>query len=100
MKDLANRVKKLMEDYPAYRDNKNKLLAHIWFHESADINDVREFLVKMSEGKLSSFSSIDRAYRKILEECPHLRGPNYLKRKEKGKNYKNKELKEIEEAVR
>lgn len=42
---------------------------------------------KVEHGELPSFESITRARRKIMEECPSLRGKSYKQRLDKQEEY-------------
>ena len=100
MKDLTRRVKKIMEDNPELRDDKNRTLEAIWRQDLYNMGYNYTYMAgELREGRLTPFESVARAWRITLEACPELRGPKYLKRKEKAKNYPKKELKEMKEVL-
>jgi len=82
--DNAEKVKRLLESQPKYRDDYKSLIARIWFNEIGQDKELKAFemLNLLVEGKLSHPESIMRARRKIQEEHPELRGKGYNKRKE------------------
>ena len=82
--DNAEKVKRLLESQPKYRDDYKSLIARIWFNEIGQDKELKAFemLNLLVEGKLSHPESIMRARRKIQEEHPELRGKTYNKRKE------------------
>lgn len=93
-----DRVKKLLETYPAYRDNDERLTANVW-------NDqLTEYSKRFGEGYLPAnlsaydffklyakgdvFTSADlitRARAKLEEQVPELRGKSYEERHRTGK---------------
>ena len=78
----------LLTKYKSYRDNDNKLIAHIWANEMNwnpnDEKSAMEFLHEFSRGEYSNPESIRRSRQKIQEENISLRGENYnLRHKER-----------------
>ena len=69
---------------PRTRDNNEMLYFKYLQEQGYDTNkSVKEFLQDMSLRRIPYLDSIARASRKIQEECPHLRGKQWKKRKEK-----------------
>lgn len=99
LKDIAQRVTKLLVDKPHLRDDDDKLVSNIWFADLSrmGINPVKISAYKLLEikaqGKLTNQESIRRSRQKIQAENPHLRGRNYKERKDNQVKIK-KELKQ------
>lgn len=84
MKQAKERVQKLLEKEPKYRDNDNLLIAEIWISEMNEIElgSTQVFLANFARGKFTSAESITRVRRKIQEHNEHLRGEKYNERHE------------------
>ena len=94
---MYNRVKGLLASYPKYRYNKHALLAHI-LYESApghlQTPGLRAFLMLMSTRKLPSTETIERAWRKVIENNPEYQGDAYEARLQEAEEVK-KEVKQL-----
>lgn len=81
---VRDRVKQIMIKHPNMRDNYHSLIAEIWRQDAhrigINMNSVTIFLMNLSAGKLTNYRSVIRAWAKIQEENPHLRGESYLER--------------------
>ncbi len=103
-KELYNRVKSLLQRDPRLRESDAALMARVWWNDLIALgknpSDVSatEFFVLMSDKKLSSYESITRGRRKVMEECPELRGTTYSARKKKAEEVKN-EIKDWNQHV-
>jgi len=81
-------VRKILTDHPSARDDYNKLISLYWRDEinESDLDmskcTMRDFLLEMWNGKLSSTESITRCRRKVQEVSPELRGKTYKVRQE------------------
>ncbi len=75
-------VETLLIKHPHLRDDDNKLIANIWYHESKNmgITELYVFLNAMAQSKFYSPESIRRIRAKLQEERPELRGELYEKR--------------------
>ena len=85
---VKDKVEYLLENYPIFRDDDNKLIARIWHSESNAV-DKKGFLLDFGNGKYSSPEAIRRARQKLQEHNPHLRGKLYSKRHGNGKTVKS-----------
>jgi hypothetical protein len=81
--NIKDRVKTLLEQYPHLRDSDERLCANIWHSRIKSGLTASDFLAEYASGKLPSSESITRCRRKVQEECPELRGENYVKRQAK-----------------
>jgi hypothetical protein len=94
-KDLYDRVKILLQLDSRLRESDSLLMARVWWNDATKLNKFpdeisgTELLILISDKKLSSYESITRARRKVMEECPELRGKNYTARKKKANDVKN-----------
>ena len=90
-----NTVKKLLEQFPKYRDNDELLVVQIWYNElKAKGMDVKaisgmDLLNYYKDGNLTTADVITRARRKVMEEHESLRGKSYHPRQKKQATYKN-----------
>ena len=86
-KNVINKVKEILCQYPQSQDNDNDLLARIWYSEfmSNGMNQSQaiEICMLLKNGKLSHPQSIRRTRQKIQEEHPNLRGSTYQERQKK-----------------
>lgn len=102
-KQLANRVLRLLTQYPDLRDENQKLLAMIWREDIGESNHLRTdfaILGDIFNKKVTHPESVLRCWRKVLEENPILRGPNYEKRHNDGVSKAKKNIKDIAKVVR
>lgn len=76
-----------MEKRPYLRDDVQKVIANIWCDETKDLQLLSGFAVMkmIAEGKYTDPQYIGRAWRKVQEECPELRGEKYEERHNKEK---------------
>lgn len=80
-KTIANRIKELLLESPALRDNDLRLIANFWAHEiNVDACTVKEFLQKFVAGEVTAPESIRRLRQKLQETMPELRGERYKER--------------------
>lgn len=97
IKNIKEKVKRLLSDIPHLRDSDEKLIATIWWmelnNEQKNFNAF-EFLKLFSNSNLSSIESITRARRLIQEQNIELRGLLYKERKNKSQIVK-KQIKTI-----
>ncbi len=78
------KIKRLLEIKPKYRDDYNALLSRVWYDEMQNKSlSAIDFLHLLNNKQLSHPESIMRCRRKIQEEHPHLRGKTYKQRKTK-----------------
>jgi len=88
LKTTKEVVKYLLGKYEHYRDEDNRMVAHVWNSELFALGkDAKElsaydFLIIYSEGKLTAASDIERARRKAQEQYPELRGKKWGERHE------------------
>lgn len=91
IKKIYNRIKVLLESNSDLRESDRKLLSRVWYDDliklniNPDFKNATQFLVLLSEGKLTLQSSITRARRKVMEDHPSLRGLTYATRQSKEK---------------
>jgi hypothetical protein len=88
-------VTDLLEKYPRYRGNKNRLIAHVLFNSPEVPSrirtpELREFLELLAAGKLPNIESLERSYRKAIELNPGLAGENQESRLEAAQEIKTK----------
>lgn len=94
-KEVFKKVKSLLQRDPRLRESDAALMARIWWNDlvalGKDPSEVSatEFFVLMTDKKLSSYEGITRGRRKIMQECPELRGTTYAARKKKAGDVKN-----------
>lgn len=90
MKLIKDKVLKLLEANPMYRDDDNKLIARIWFNECEmyGCKTHTDLLKLLATGKLTSSESIRRSRQKTQEEIPALRGLKYKERHEEAEEFK------------
>ena len=84
LNDTSERVKVLLLKYPQYRDNDNKLIAHIMrddmkkvLNKPPDYITGTEVLQLIADGSLTNTESIRRSRQKLQEHNPYLRGSKY-----------------------
>lgn len=80
---LKERVKRLLIEQVETRDNDNLLISQIWIEDGMPLESIN-FLVKYSNGDLTSAESIRRARQKLQEENESLRGKKYNERQRRG----------------
>jgi hypothetical protein len=86
IKSIKPIVQKLLTEYPHYRDDDRRLLAHIWMIQLG-VNTMKsislyEFMKQyIDNSHIYSPDHISRLRRKIQEQHPHLRGETYVERK-------------------
>lgn len=85
--DGFEKVKALLEKYPAFRDSDNKLMAHIWREDLThriNILSANELLAILASSEtLSKWESITRYRREVQELFPELRGKKHSERQAK-----------------
>lgn len=85
IKNIKEKVKKLLTDVPRLRDSDEKLISTIWYQQIGKDKVLNftalEFLTEFYQGKYVSPESIRRCRQKIQEQNPLLRGKSYKKRK-------------------
>lgn len=83
MSDLNADVKKILMEYPETRDCDLNLSLY-YYQQFCGINPsnltLLDFLKRVKNGKLHSLSTIERARRKVQEQCIELRGTKYEQR--------------------
>ena len=90
-----NTVKKLLYQYPKYRDNDELLVVQIWFNElkvkGIDVKAISgmDLLNYYKDGNLTTADIITRARRKVNEEHEQSRGKSYHPRQKKQTMYKD-----------
>ena len=70
---MVSRVQALLEQYPTYRENKYKVIAHVlWFDlpKRLQTPEVNEVLRLVAESKLPATETISRSWRKVIELHP------------------------------
>jgi hypothetical protein len=94
-KEVFKKVKNLLQRNPRLRESDAALMSRIWWNDlvarGLDPNSISatDFFVLLADKKLSSYEGITRGRRKIMEECPELRGTTYAARKKKAEDVKN-----------
>ena len=93
IKELAEKVKVLLQAHPHLRDSDKRLVANIWaldiaHNRNTGIENISsiEILNDLADGKLTNYDSITRARRKVQESFPDLRGQKYADRKQEEKD--------------
>ena len=79
-KNLQDIVKRVLQEYPATRDDDRRLEMKIWFI-FAEKHPDKKFSELYLANKLPLADTISRLGRKIKENCPELRGEHYAERK-------------------
>lgn len=81
---LHDKIVEIMKTTSRARDDWHYLLATVWRSEygpeKAHEDKAVDLLRAIASGKLTSAETVSRCWRKILEEIPELRGPEYNKR--------------------
>jgi len=88
MNKVKEKVEYLLENFPVFKDDDNKIIARIWNSE-VSVNTLTAFLKDFGEGKHTSPEAIRRARQKLQEHNPHLRGKLYDARHNNGKDVKS-----------
>tara|TARA_R110000822_G_scaffold16329_1_gene55701 strand:+ start:204 stop:527 length:324 start_codon:yes stop_codon:yes gene_type:complete len=94
-KEVFKKVKNLLQRDPRLRESDAALMARVWWNDLIEKGmdpsemSATDFFVLMADKKLSSYEGITRGRRKIMEECPELRGTTYAARKKKAGDVKN-----------
>jgi len=76
---IADRVYKLLLNYPHLRNDDNKLIANIWHQDSTKIGS-SNILELYANKKLTNAESIRRSRQKLQEENSELRGESWYAR--------------------
>ena len=103
-KEVFKKVKNLLQRDPRLRESDAALMSRIWWNDlvarGLDPNSISatDFFIMLADKKVSSYESITRARRKVMEECPELRGTTYSARKKKAEEVKN-EIKDWNQHV-
>lgn len=84
-----DRVKYLLERYPELRDDDFKLISTFYYNEAGGEKtknmSAYDFIINLGNGKYTHSESIRRCRAKLQENNIELRGNNYDKRKEEGR---------------
>ena len=94
-KEVFKKVKNLLQRDPRLRESDAALMARVWWNDLIEKGkdpsemSATDFFVLMADKKLSSYESITRGRRKVMEECSELRGHSYSARKKKAEEVKN-----------
>lgn len=90
--NTKEKVRHILQMYPALRDSDNKLIATFWSMEAADIStykagqmSAKELLNMLYKNLLTSPESIRRCRQKLQEESEELRGTVYYQKQNEGK---------------
>lgn len=100
LKNTFDTVKKLLEDYPKFRDNDELLVVQIWHSELKRLGidsktiPAMDFFNIYKENKLTPADLITRARRRVCELHENLRGKSYKPRKKKQEEWK-KEMADV-----
>jgi hypothetical protein len=103
-KEVFKKVKNLLQRDPRLREADSALMARVWWNDLLALGydptnmSAPDFFVMLTDKKVSSYESITRARRKVMEECPELRGTTYSARKKKAEQVKN-EIKDWNQHV-
>ena len=103
-KELFNKVKALLQRDSRLREADSALMARVWWNDLIKTGfdpsemSATDFFVRLAHNQMPSYESITRARRKVMEECPELRGPKYSARKKKAEKVKN-EIKDWNQHV-
>jgi len=94
-KELQNtkeKVRYILQIYPALRDSDNRLIATFWSMEATEFTNykagqmsAREFLNLLYKNLLTSPESIRRCRQKLQEESEELRGTVYYQKQNEAK---------------
>jgi len=94
-KKVFTKIKILLQRDPRLRESDCALMARVWWNDlvyrGIDPSEISatEFFVLMTDKKVSSYESITRGRRKVMEKFPALRGKSYSARKRKADRVKN-----------
>jgi hypothetical protein len=94
-KEVFKKIKNLLQRDSRLRESDSALMARVWWNDlvSKGIDPSKisatDFFVLMADKKLSSYESITRGRRKVMEKFPALRGKTYSARKKKAERVKN-----------
>jgi len=103
-KEIYNKVKSLLQRDAKLGESDTALMARVWWNDLIQKGfdptnmSAPDFFVMLADKKVSSYESITRARRKVMEECPELRGTTYSARKKKAEKVKN-EIKDWNQHV-
>ena len=96
IKTNRDRVKKYLIDYPEIRDDYQRLLANIWYHDLQDAGyhpdmvNGKTVLNIIAKGKiLTNPESVRRNWQKLQQDHPELRGKTWEKRQGKQSEIKS-----------
>lgn len=94
-KNNKQRITRWLEKKPHLKDNDHRLIATMWwediglmYNHNFDNVSGLDVLKMVAEGKLTSPETIRRMRQKLQEENEHLRGDNYIARKNKSSQVK------------
>ena len=82
------------------RDDCQYVLAMVWKDEVDDTDSTFVFLGKLARHEISSPESVTRAWRKVLEERPDLRGKKYEHRHRIVEPEFKQAIKEVAKAIK
>jgi hypothetical protein len=86
-KTVKDKVKFLLQNNSALRDNDMKLIATYYFHEigkeEIDKLNAYDLLTKISSSKITNFESIRRLRMQLQQNDEELRGSEYKNRKKR-----------------
>jgi hypothetical protein len=92
-KPLKYDMKKILEQFPEYRDNDLALIADIWANDLKKLGysiDLQTFFNMLELGNLTNPETIRRTRQKLQQRYPELRGANYNVRQQiKTEEYKS-----------
>ena len=94
-KEVFKKIKNLLQKDSRLRESDAALMARVWWNDLIEKGmdpgemSATDFFVLMADKKLSSYESITRGRRKVMEKFPALRGKTYSARKKKAEEVKN-----------
>lgn len=89
LKTIKDKVRYLMLKNDRYKDDVKYIISGYYytFYEVENLS-AKQFLINMANKKYTNADDIARVWRKLLENEPSLRGPNYSERQTKGDKMK------------
>ena len=84
IKNIKPLVKSILENYPATRDDDNKLLLKVWAFQNPKLRDKDfyfiDFAMDLMKDKYANSESVRRSRQKLQEQNEELRGFKYKSR--------------------
>jgi len=84
IKNIKPLVKSILENYPATRDDDNKLFLKVWAFQNPKLRDKDfyfiDFAMDLMKDKYANSESVRRSRQKLQEENEELRGIRYKSR--------------------